>query len=175
MSDSPSPSAAPPSADPLAGNLQGADPRSRPTVSIEKFYVKDLSVEIPHAPQIFTEQIQPQLEVQISTGAAKVNETHYEVTITATVNAKSGERTVFLVEAVQAGIFYLANIAPQDLEPVLAISCPAILYPYLRETISDIVGRAGFPPVLLAHMSFETLYLQRLQQQQQQGAAQPSR
>src|SRR5258705_7411221 len=141
---------------------------------METFYAKDLSVETPHAPQIFVEQIQPQLEVQISTGSAKLTDTHYEVTITATVNAKAGERTVFLVEAVQGGIFMIANIAPQDLEPVLAISCPAILYPYLRETISDVVGRAGFPPVLLTHMAFEALYLQRLQQQQQQGAAQPA-
>lgn len=174
MSESQSPSTPPPSADPLAGNLQGADPRTRPTVSIEKFYVKDLSVEIPHAPQIFAEQVQPQLEVQISTGAAKLNDTHFEVTVTATVTAKSGERTVFLIEVVQAGIFLLANIAPNDLDPVLGISCPAILYPYLRETVSDVVGRAGFPPVILTHMAFEALYLQRLQHEQQQAAAQPA-
>ena len=149
---------------------------SQPTFQIEKVYVKDMSLEIPHAPKVFLEQVQPQLEVQISTGAAKLNDTHFEVTITATVTAKGGERTVFLIEVVQAGIFLLANIAPQDLEPVLAISCPAILYPYLRETVSDVVGRAGFPPVILAHMAFESLYLQRLQHEQQQGAAaQPAR
>jgi preprotein translocase subunit SecB len=111
--------------------------------------------------------------VQIATQAAKLTDNHFEVSVTGTVTAKAGERTVFLVEVVQAGIFLVTNIAPQDLEPVLAISCPTILYPYLRESVSDIVSRGGFPAVLLSHMTFEALYLQRLQEQQ--GAAQLSR
>ena len=151
--------------------------QQRPVVSIQKVYVKDLSLEIPHAPQIFAEQTQPQLEVQISTQAAKLSDSHYEVGVSATVTAKAGERTVFLVEVLQAGIFFLSNVAPSDLEPVLAISCPTILFPYLREAVSDVVSRAGFPPVLLGPMAFETLYLQRLQEQQQQqpSAAQQER
>jgi preprotein translocase subunit SecB len=165
----------PQSVNPLAtdGKLQGADPAQRPNVQVEKVYVKDLSLEIPHAPQIYAEQLQPQLQMQISTQAAKLSDQHYEVTVTATVTAKAGERTVFLVEVAQAGIFLLANIPPADIEPVLGISCPTILYPYLRESVSDTVMRAGFPAVLLSHMTFDHLYVQRVQeQQQQQGGAQ---
>jgi len=153
--------------------MQGADPRSQPVVQVEKVYVKDLSLEIPNAPQIFAEQVQPQLEMQIQTSGQKLTEQHYEVTVTATVTAKAGERTVFLVEIAQAGIFLLANIGPQDIEPVLGITCPTILYPYLRETVSDTVTRGGFPAVLLQHMTFDQLYLSRVQERQQQGGAAP--
>ncbi len=149
----------------------GSNPQqqSQPTFQIEKVYVKDVSLEIPHAPQVFTEQVQPQLEVQINTAAGKFSEPYYEVTVTATVTAKSGEKTVFLAEAVQAGIFQLRNVPEEELGPLLGIGCPTILFPYLRETISDLIQRGGFPPVLLAPMSFEALYVQRLQQQQQSG------
>jgi preprotein translocase subunit SecB len=143
---------------------------TQPAFQIQKVYVKDLSLEIPNAPQIFTEQVQPQLEVQIATEVAKFTEAYYEVTVSATVTAKSSERTVFLAEAVQAGIFSISNVAPQELEPLLSIGCPTILFPYLRETISDLVTRGGFPPVLLSPVSFEALYMQR---QQQQGAGRP--
>ncbi|MGQ0547524.1 MAG: protein-export chaperone SecB [Betaproteobacteria bacterium] len=141
----------------------------QPTFQIEKVYVKDLSLEIPNAPQVFTEQVQPQLEVQISTAAGKFAEPYYEVTVSATVTAKTGERTLFLAEAVQAGIFQLRNVPEQELGPLLGIGCPTILFPYLRETISDLVSRGGFPPVLLSPISFEALYLQRVQQEQQAG------
>ena len=143
--------------------------QAQASFQIEKVYVKDLSLEIPNSPQIFTEQVQPQLEVQINTAAGKFSEPYYEVTVTATVTAKSGEKTVFLAEAVQAGIFQLRNVPQEELGPLLGIGCPTILYPYLREAISDLVQRGGFPPVLLAPMSFEALYVQRLQQQQQSG------
>ena len=90
------------------------------------------------------------------------------MTITVTVTAKAGEKTLFLAEAAQAGIFSVRHVPPQDLEPLLAVACPTILYPYARETVSDLVTRGGFPPVLLAPVSFEALYAQR--QQQQAGA-----
>jgi len=136
------------------------------TFQIEKIYVKDLSLEIPNAPQVFVEQVQPQLEVQINTAAGKFSEPYYEVTVTATVTARAGDRTVFLAEAVQAGIFQLRNVPQEELGPLLGIGCPTILFPYLRETISELVIRGGFPPVLLSPISFEALYMQRLQQQQ---------
>jgi len=142
------------------------------TFQIEKIYVKDLSLEIPNAPQVFVEQVQPQLEVQINTTAGKFSEPYYEVTVTATVTARAGDRTVFLAEAVQAGIFQLRNVPQEELGPLLGIGCPTILFPYLRETISDLVIRGGFPPVLLAPISFEALYVQRLQQEQQSGQGQ---
>lgn len=134
---------------------------------IEKIYVKDVSLEIPNAPQIFTEQIQPQLEVQIGTQVTNFAEGLFEVTVSGTVTAKAGERTVFLAEAVQAGIFSLRNVPPQELDPLLGIGCPTIVFPYLRETLSDLVVRGGFPPVLLSPVSFEALYLQRMQEAQQ--------
>jgi preprotein translocase subunit SecB len=133
---------------------------------IEKIYVKDLSLEIPNAPQIFTQQVQPQLEVRIDTGAVPFAEGYYESFVSATVTAKVGDKTLFLAEAVQAGIFQLRNVGNDDLRPLLGIACPTILFPYLRETISDLIIRGGFPPVLLAPVSFEALYTQRLQQEQ---------
>ena len=136
------------------------------TFQIEKIYVKDLSLEIPNAPQVFVEQVQPQLEVQINTTSGKFSDPYYEVTVIATVTAKTGEKTLFLAEAVQAGIFQLRNVPQEELGPLLGIGCPTILFPYLRETISDLVTRGGFPPVLLSPISFEALYMQRLQQQQ---------
>ncbi len=145
--------------------------QSQPTFQIEKLYVKDVSLEIPHAPQVFTEQVQPQLEVQINTAAGKFSEPYYEVTVTATVTAKIGERTLFLVEAAQAAIFAVRNVPAEELDPLLGIACPNVIFPYLRETISDVVVRGGFPPVLLAPLSFEALYMQRMQQQQQGQAS----
>jgi preprotein translocase subunit SecB len=138
---------------------------------IEKIYVKDLSLEIPSGPQAFMQQSQPQLEVQINTSGGKFADDYYEVSISATVTAKAADRTLFLAEAVQAGIFSVRNVPAEELDPLLNIGCPTILFPYLRETISDLVTRGGFPPVLLAPVSFEALYVQRLQQQggQQNG------
>jgi preprotein translocase subunit SecB len=139
----------------------------QPSFQVEKIYAKDLSLEIPNAPQVFMEQGQPQLEVQIGTQTANFAEGFYEVTVSATVTARAGEKTLFLAEAVQAGIFAVRNVAAQELEPLLGIGCPTIVFPYLRETISDMITRAGFPPVLLAPVSFEALYMQRRQQEQQ--------
>ena len=145
----------------------------QPSFQIEKIYVKDLSLEIPAGPQAFMQQAQPQLEVQINTAGGKFADDYYEVSVSATVTAKTGERTLFLAEAVQAGIFSLRNVPPEELDPLLNIGCPTILFPYLRETISDLVTRGGFPPVLLAPVSFESLYVQRLQQQQGGKGPQP--
>lgn len=155
-----------------------AAPQQPATFQIEKVYVKDLSLEIPNAPKVFLEQAQPQLEVRIDTSSDAFAEGFYEVTVSATVSAKLGERTLFLVEAAQAGIFAVRNVPPGELEPLLGIGCPTVIFPYLRETISDLVVRGGFPPVLLAPLSFEALYLQRQQQvsnAQGQGTIQVAR
>ena len=142
--------------------------QQQPSFQIEKIYVKDVSLEIPNAPRVFVEQVQPQLEVQIANAAQSFAENYFEVTVTATVTAKAGERTIFLAEVAQAGIFSVRNVPQADLDPLLGVGCPTILFPYLREAISDLVVRGGFPPVLLSPISFEALYMQRLQQQQQQ-------
>jgi preprotein translocase subunit SecB len=141
----------------------------QPSFQIEKLYVKDISLEIPGAPQVFLESQSPQLEIQVRNESAAIAEGLFEVVITVTVTAKSGDKTQFLAEAAQAGIFSLRNVPQADLEPLLAVACPTILYPYVRETISDLVTRGGFPPVLLAPVSFEALYAQRLQQQAAAG------
>ena len=142
---------------------------SQPAFQIEKVYVKDASIEIPTAPQVFLEQAQPQLDVQLSSAVIGVAESLYEVTVGATVTAKAGDKTLFLVEAQQAGLFSVRNVSAQELDPLLGIGCPTILYPYLRETISDLVNRAGFPPVVLAPVSFESIYMQQRQQQGEQA------
>jgi preprotein translocase subunit SecB len=109
------------------------------TFQIEKIYVKDLSLEIPHAPQVFAEQAQPQIDVRIESGETRFQPDYYEVTLSVTVTARAGERTVFLAEAVQGGIFAMRNIPEADLGPLLGIACPTVLFPYLRETISDLI------------------------------------
>lgn len=134
--------------------------------NIEKLYVKDLSLEIPHAPAIFLERENPQIDLQLHTNATPVEEGVYEVTITVTVTAKLPEKdkVMFLVEAKQAGIFQLRNIPQSEIEAVLAVVCPNILYPYLREVVSDVVVRAGFAPVILSPINFDALYQQQRQQ-----------
>ena len=143
----------------------------QPLFNIEKLYVKDLSLEIPHAPSIFLEREQPQIELQLHTQSANVDEGVFEVTVTVTVTAKLAEKNLvtFLIEAKQAGIFQLRNLPPEELETVLGIVCPNILYPYLREVVSDVAVRAGFAPVLLSPINFESLYLQQKQQQTEAG------
>lgn len=146
------------------------EPKQQPTFGIEKIYVKDLSLEIPHAPEVFLSGEQPQVDVQLHNEGKAIDDGMYQVVLTVTVTAKAGEKTLFLVEVAQAGVFQIRNLPEPDLEPFLATACPNILFPYARETVSDIVGRAGFPPVYLAPVNFEAIYLQRLQQAQEQDA-----
>ena len=142
-----------------------ATTEAQPAFQIEKIYVKDLSLELPNAPQIFMQGENPQLEIQVRNEGQKFADALYEVVVTVTVTAKVGEKTLFLAEAAQAGIFSLRDISEADIGPLLGIACPNILYPYVREAISDLVTRGGFPPVLLAPVSFEALYTQRSQGQ----------
>lgn len=143
----------------------------QPLFGIEKVYLKDLSLELPNAPQVFFEQEAPQVEVNIHNQASGLQqEGLFEVVLTVTVTAKIQDKTVFLVEAAQAGIFQIRNIPAGDLEAVLGTICPNTLLPYAREAVSSLVQRAGFPPVTLQHMNFELVYQQRLQMQADQGA-----
>jgi len=149
-----------------------SDEQQQPTFSIEKIYVKDLSLEIPHAPKVFMQRETPQIDVQLHNQGGKVDEGVYEIVLTVTVTAKLAEdKTLFLVEVAQAGIFQIRNIPEADLEPILGIPCPNILFPYVRETISDLVSRAGFPPVLLNPVNFELMYQQQRTEQPEAAAA----
>jgi len=138
----------------------------QPVFSIEKIYVKDLSLEVPNAPQVFMSNDAPQLEVQLSQAVQSMDGALFEVTLNVTVTAKAGDKTVFLVEVAQAGIFQIRNVPQPELDPILGMVCPNVLFPYARETVSDTVNRAGFPPVLLAPVNFEALYQQRMAEQQ---------
>lgn len=141
-----------------------------PQFAIEKLYIKDLSLEVPNAPAIFLENESPEISLQLQTGMQRLSEDAFEVVLTATVTSKIGEKTVFLVEIGQAGIFRLRNIPEENLEALLSIACPNILFPYAREVVSDAVVRAGFAPVILQPVNFEALYAARLQQEQEQAA-----
>jgi preprotein translocase subunit SecB len=139
--------------------------------SIDKIYVKDLSLECPGSPQSFKTTEQPQVEVGLRTRGEQIDPDIYECVLTITLTAKTSDRTLFLVEASQAGIFTIRGIPPEHLQPVIAINCPNVLFPYLRETLADAVGRAGFPPVHLAPINFDALYQQQLAQMQQPAPA----
>jgi preprotein translocase subunit SecB len=148
-----------------------SEEQQQPVFSIEKIYLKDLSLEIPGAPQIFSEREAPKIDISLHNDTRELEPGVYEVVLTATVTAKVKEdKTAFLIEAAQAGIFQIRNIPTPDLGPVLSIACANILFPYLRESVSSVVVRGGFPPFFLTHLNFEALYQQRLEQQQQAGA-----
>ncbi|QDC43554.1 protein-export chaperone SecB [Methylophilus medardicus] len=144
-----------------------------PIFSIEKLYVHDASIEVPNAPAIFTERTTPQINVELGNNAQQIEEGIFNVSIKVTVTAKIEDKTAFLVEVTQSGIFAIRNVPQENMEPILAVACPNILFPYAREAISDMVTRAGFMPVLLNPINFEALYLQQ-QQQAAQAAGAPN-
>lgn len=138
---------------------------NQPVFTIEKIYLKDASVEVPNAPEIYLQRDQPQIEIQLGNESKQIQEGYFQCLLTVTVTAKVGEKTMFLIEASQGGIFQIRNVPQADLEPVLAIGCPNIIFPYIRETISDLVARSGFPSVLLNPVNFEALYQAKKQQE----------
>ncbi len=135
----------------------------QPVFNIQRLYLKDLSLEQPNSPSIFLEQEGPGIEVQIDVGSEKLADGIYEATVTITITAKIKDKVAFLVEAKQGGIFEARNIPDDQIEPLLGIACPNIIYPYLRANIADIITRAGFPPIHLTEINFEVFYHQRKQ------------
>jgi preprotein translocase subunit SecB len=152
-----------------AAAAPAADENTQPGFGIEKLYVKDASLEVPNAPQVFTDRTAPQVSVELANAAQKLDEGVFEVSIKVTVTAKIGEKVAFLVEVTQAGVFAIRNVPEENLEMIAAVTCPNILFPYAREAVSDLVTRAGFAPVLLNPINFEALYMQ--QKHQPQNAA----
>jgi preprotein translocase subunit SecB len=142
-------------------------PSTAPMFQIQRMYLKDLSLEQPNSPQVLLEQGQPQVEINLTLGAEPVSDGIYEVTVMATVTTKINDKTLFLVEAKQGGIFEIRNIPQEQLQPILGIACPGIVYPYLRAIVSDVCTRAGFPPVVLSEVNFQAMY----ESQQAQAAA----
>ena len=137
-----------------------------PVFQIQRVYLKDVSLEQPNSPEILLNQEQPGVDIQLGVEAAPVADGLFEVTVTAKIHAKIADKTVFLVEAKQAGIFELRNMPQEQLGAVLGIACPQIVYPYLRGNVADVVQRGGFPPVHLAEINFQAMY----EQQQAQAA-----
>lgn len=137
-----------------------------PQLAIQKIYVKDLSFEAPHTPEIFMEQTSPQVDLQMHNQAKTLDEKTHEVVLTITVTVKIEEKTVYLVEVKQAGIFHLEGFTEEQLTQIGATACPNILFPYARETISDVIIRGGFPPLLLNPVNFDAVYQQELAKQQ---------
>ena len=132
-----------------------------PVFQIQRVYLKDMSLEQPNSPAILLEQAQPNLDIQLGVQAEGVAEGVYEVSVMATVQTKIGDKTVFLVEAKQAGIFEIRGIPEEQMASVLGVACPQIVYPYLRGNVADLITRAGFPPVHLAENNFQAMYEQQ--------------
>jgi preprotein translocase subunit SecB len=149
-----------------------ADDNTNPVFQIQRVYLKDLSLEQPNSPQILLEQAQPQVDINLALAAAPVADGIYEVSVTATVTTTVADKTLFLVEAKQAGIFEIRNIPDDQLQPIIGIACPQIVYPYLRAIVSDVCTRAGFPPVVLAEVNFQAMF--EAQQQQQAAGNAPN-
>ncbi|WP_353153299.1 protein-export chaperone SecB [Pollutimonas bauzanensis] len=145
-------------------NSQETQDSQDPSFSLQRTYVKDLSLEMPNAPQIFLEQEGPTVEVSINVGGQRLAETVYEASVTATVTTRIGDKVLYLVEATQAGIFEAANIPAEQLDPLIGIVCPTMLYPYLRANMADAITRTSLPPLHLAEVNFQGLYEQRVAQ-----------
>ncbi len=141
---------------------------SNPIFNIQRMYLKDMSLEQPNSPAILLEQQQPQVDINLGISAETVAEGIFEVCVTATVTTKVEERTLFLIEAKQAGIFEIRNLPSDQMQAILGIACPGMVYPYLRAIVSDVCTRAGFPPVVLSEVNFQAMF----EAQQQQLAAQ---
>jgi preprotein translocase subunit SecB len=138
---------------------------ANPTFNILRVYLKDASLEQPNSPQILTSQEMPNVDIQLGVAVEQIADGQVEVVVQATVTSKIGDKTLFLVEAKQAGIFEARDIPHEQMGPLMGITCPQIVYPYLRSNVADLVQRAGFPPVHLTEVNFQAIYMQQLEQQ----------
>lgn len=141
----------------------------QPVFAIQKLYVSDISLESPGTPMAFMEQEAPDINVNFQNNARSFDGGFFEVSLKATAEAKIGDRVLFLIEATQTGLFNIENVPAEEMDPILGIGCPTLLFPYLREVISDLTVRAGFAPLLLQPVNFEAIYMQQRQAQQAQA------
>lgn len=143
----------------------GTEEQAAPVFNLQRSYVKDLSLEMPNAPQIFLEQEGPTVAVDINVGAQRLAETVFESTVTATVTTRIEDKVLYLVEATQAGIFEIANVPNEQLDALIGIVCPTMLYPYLRAVIADAINRTTLPALHLSEVNFQAMYEQRVAEQ----------
>jgi len=146
-----------------------AEQQQDPVFQIQRVYLKEASLEQPNSPAILLEQEQPTVDIQLGIEAGQVADGMYEVAVTATVTTKIKDKTMFLVEAKQAGIFEVRNLPQEQMGPIMGIACPQIVYPYLRANVADLITRAGFPTVHLAELNFQAMYEQQQVELQQKG------
>lgn len=156
-----------------AGGNEGAGQEQSVQFGIQKLYLKDMSFEAPNSPDVFQEQWQPDIQVNLNNETERLGEDQYEVVLTVTVTAKQGEKTAFLVEVQQAGAFVIRNVTDDQLNAMTGSYCPGVLFPFARQSICDVVVQGGFPAVLLNPINFDALYQQQVQQRQEQGADAP--
>jgi preprotein translocase subunit SecB len=152
-------------ADTPAAATNGAAANAQPVFQIQRVYLKEASLEQPNSPSILLAKEQPAVDIQLNIGAEPVVDGIFEVAVTATVHAKIGDKTVFMVEAKQAGIFEIRNVPTEQMGPIMGIACPQIVYPYLRGNVADLIQRGGFPPVHLGEINFQQMYEQQQAQQ----------
>ncbi|HET6631454.1 MAG TPA: protein-export chaperone SecB [Rhodanobacteraceae bacterium] len=157
-----------------AGNgqapISAGEQAQQPQLNLQKVYVRDASFEVPNAPQVFQEQGQPQIQLNLAQKAANVAEGVHEVVLTLTVTCTLNDRTAYLAEVHQAGIFGATGFDAQNLAAVLGTYCPNVLFPYARQVLSDMVLNGGFPPFLLQPINFDALYAEQQKQQAQAGS-----
>ncbi len=151
---------------------QAAQQASQLELGIQRIYIKDVSFETPNSPEIFTAEWKPNMDINLGTETKKISDNIFEVVLKVTVTVKSEEKTAFLAEVHQAGIFMIKGLEESQLAPVFGITCPNILFPYVREAISDLVNKGSFPQLVLSPINFEVLFAQQMQQQQQTKEAQ---
>lgn len=138
-----------------------SDEQQAPVFQIQRVYLKDMSLEQPNSPAILASEQQPEVDIQLAMGMEQVTDGIVEVTVTATVKTQIEDKTVFLVEVKQAGIFEIRHLPEDQMGPVVGIACPQIIYPYLRSNVADVIQRAGFPPVHLSEINFQAMYEQQ--------------
>jgi preprotein translocase subunit SecB len=143
------------------------NPAGEKQFAIQKIYTKDISFETPNSPKVFTQKWEPALDLNLGTHVESLDNSMFEVALSITVTVKLGEATAYLVEINQAGIFTISGFSEQEMGPMLGSFCPNVLFPYAREVISDLVNKGGFPQLILAPVNFDALYMQHLQQSQQ--------
>ena len=151
------------------GAVAPADAATGPAFTVEKIYVKDVSFESPNAPTIFNDQVQPELQLNLNQQVQRLGENAFEVVLAVTLTCQAGERTAYVAEVKQAGVFGLVGLDPQSIDVLLGTQCPNILFPYVRQLVSDLIQAGGFPPFFLQPINFEGLYAETLRQRQEQG------
>ncbi len=155
-------------ADEISGT--GENAQAKRQVALQKIYIRDASVEVPDGPRVFTEEYKPDVNVDLNTRIESLSRETHQVIVTVTVTAKQGERTAYIVEVQQAGVFQIEGFDDEaERGHVLGAYCPSVLFPYVRESVGDMVARAGFPHFFLQPVNFDMLYAQH-QQNQQTGA-----